>query len=619
MIGVCSQAVIGLLWAKFVRSVPHVEPVAYLCLWVVISLVVYLRRKPAPAVIKIGKGMALAWLGVLAIGIAWRWVHPLHHSALGQSDAYSHLMFIWDVIRGGTIRNQIYPSGYHWVLALPCLSVKTDPYLVARYGGVFSAVLLMLAVGSIAGAGSRFRAGVMSAALISFFPGFVLLAKTGVGTFPNQLGLVLIVVILRTWLAVIENRDGCWRSEAVALAVYLAGLAAMVPLMLIPVAMCVAAERLAALWIDRRGWWHRIAILCATAVPVVCLLFVQFMLVKAGWRVASVSHVVDQRSVEQVAENIPSKGGLVKSVMKSPYTGLVVDFLAVKRVGLQAWPLNLAGVVIGASFLGTFVMGLRSRSSPLALLGFWGLLCMIQTATGVFQFTNYQRAGWMLLIGAGWLGGIVYDAICNVLPRRVWMMLTAGGLAVCLVGSVRYVPRHVNIMSSAEDDVVDVLRQVSRYGPQDPSGSRWIAFHRPPRAEFLDLLDSEHRLRIVMREVSVFRGHMGEILPAIMGPFRRADVYVVGWERDARGIVRSDTQSMVLIDKFAPLSQHGLQIAAQMGLGVSDRYPDGRKGMYRRNDQMLDVLNALEKDSWTITPFAYSRRLSMLFVEPVKP
>ncbi|MDA1082522.1 MAG: hypothetical protein O2973_12800 [Gemmatimonadetes bacterium] len=619
MIGVCSQAVIGLLWSKFVHSLPQLEPLIYLCLWVVISLIVALRRTRMPAMNATPKRIAFAWLGLIVVGVGWRWVPSLQVSALGQSDAYSHLTFIWDVIGSGKIRNQIYPSGYHWVMALPCLTAKTDPYLVARYGGAFSALLLMLAVGSIAAVGSRVRAGVMAAVLISFFPGFLLLAKTNVGAFPNQIGLVLIVVILRSWLAVLENHEGSRPSECMALALYLAGLAATVPLMLVPVAICIAAERVTALWIDRRDWWRKIAILLGVAIPVVCLLLVQFLLVRAGWRVASVDHVIAPRAAQQATHHAPEAAGLRKAVLESPYAGLLFDFLMLKRVGLQAWPLNLIAMVMGAAFLGTIMVGLRSRSSPLTLLGLWGVLCTVQTATGVFQFTNYQRAGWMLLICCGWFGGTVYDAACRMLPRRVWVTLTAVGLAVCLALAFRRTPRHVNIMSSAEDDVVDVLRQVVFYGPQDPSGSRWIRVHHPARAAFLDLLNPAFRLRVVMREVSVFRGHMGEILPAIIGPFRRADVYVVGCERHPAGMIRGDSQSMVLVDRFAPLSPDGFQVAATMGLGVANRYPDGRRGMYRRNDQMLDVLNSLDEKSWSIATHLYSPRLSLLFVEPVSP
>jgi hypothetical protein len=41
--------------------------------------------------------------------------------------------------------------------------------------------------------------------------------------------------------------------------------------------------------------------------------------------------------------------------------------------------------------------------------------------------------------------------------------------------------------------------------------------------------------------------------------------------------------------------------------------------MYRRNDQILDVLNSLDEESWSIATHLYGPRLSLLFAEPVSP
>ena len=133
----------------------------------------------------------LRWDGVLAaiLLLAWavRMLHPLQTWALGQSDAYSHLGFLRDVLENGQVGNGDYPPAYSWVLAFPAWLLHGHPYWMARFGGAFFGAGLALGAYALLAQIRGRAAGLAAAALVAGCPVFVLLQKTGVGCFANQL------------------------------------------------------------------------------------------------------------------------------------------------------------------------------------------------------------------------------------------------------------------------------------------------------------------------------------------------------------------------------------------------------------------------------------------------
>jgi hypothetical protein len=103
-LGLSSQALLGFFWNHLVARYPAMEMCAYFLLWLIISLYYSLRVPVShPPSIKVARFSLLLPLILLA-AIALRTMDSLTHSALGQSDAYTHLQFLRDVMLQGEPR-----------------------------------------------------------------------------------------------------------------------------------------------------------------------------------------------------------------------------------------------------------------------------------------------------------------------------------------------------------------------------------------------------------------------------------------------------------------------------------------------------------------------------------
>ena len=187
-LGCASQGLLGLFWNRLVRGLVYGEIAFYYGFWIVASLLaVWIRRPREKDSLEYGE----LWLLILTLtaAVLVRSLHPLEHAALGQSDAYSHLQFIRQVMADGMIHNQIYPPAFTWIMALPATTFGLDPYWLARFGGAFWGTGLTLALFALGRCKGRPWAGLCAAALAAFCPAWMPLLKTGVGVFANQLGL----------------------------------------------------------------------------------------------------------------------------------------------------------------------------------------------------------------------------------------------------------------------------------------------------------------------------------------------------------------------------------------------------------------------------------------------
>ena len=378
----------------------------------------------------------LRWDGVLAaiLLLAWavRMLHPLQTWALGQSDAYSHLGFLRDVLENGQVGNGDYPPAYSWVLAFPAWLLHGHPYWMARFGGAFFGAGLALGAYALLAQVRGRAAGLAAAALVAGCPAFVLLQKTGVGCFANQLGLLLIPAAL--W-AYVSGRRG-WLAFA------LAALAVAVPMMLLHAVLLLAVLVLT----DRDAGSTRFVWLGILALAVVLALGIAFRLPPARGMV--------------IAAMLTGQYGLMESAgagWSEILRTLAADFFAVKRVGYVSGLLDVLAATTTAAFALALAVGWLKRAAAWRLVGAWGLLTSVNVHLGLFQFTNYQREGWSLLLAAAALGALVFDVLWRTWASRNGRSFLGVGLAAVSLAGLALPPEHVPAMGTAESDVVRFL------------------------------------------------------------------------------------------------------------------------------------------------------------------
>ena len=378
----------------------------------------------------------LSWNGALlaVLGLAWivRIIHPLQTWALGQSDAYSHLGFLMDVLERGRVANPSYPPAYAWVQAFPAWWLREHPYWMARFGGAFFGAGLALGAYALLARVRGRVAGLAAAALVAGCPAFFWLQKTGVGSFANQLGLLLVLAAL--WAYASERRG--W------LAAVLAALAVAVPMMALHVLLLLATLIL----LDREAGRGRFVLLGLLAATFAAMLGLAIQLPpRRGLAIASML----------LGKFITI--GHPEAIWGDVLRALAADFFSVKRLGYSAWPIDGMALATAAVFAAAMVAGWRRRAAAWRLIGAWGLLTSVNVHLGLFQFTQYQREGWSLLLATAGLGALVFDAAWRRWTHRNGRRCLAGGLAVLSLAGLALPPAHVPAAGPAESDVVRYL------------------------------------------------------------------------------------------------------------------------------------------------------------------
>ena len=395
--------------------------------WIVAGILVR-RKKP---VVEFPRG---DWLLLAILLLAWtvRILHPLQTWALGQSDAYSHLGFLMDVLERGRVGNPAYPPAYSWVLAFPAWLLQGHPYWVARFGGAFFGAGLTLGVYTLLAQMRGRTAGLAGAALVAGCPAFFLLQKTGVGCFANQLGLLLIPAIL--WAYASGRRRG--------LVLALAALAVSVPMMLLHVVILLAILAL----LDRPAGRERLALLG--------ILLLAFLLVLAMALCRPPAHGMSIAWSLSGRLDLPSLSGADwGAVLRT----LAVDFFSFKRLGYASGLLNGLALAATAVFGLALAGGWRTRDAAWRLVGAWGLLASLNVHFGLLQFTNYQREGWSLLIATAVLGGLGFAALWRRGDPRRGQRLLGAGLALAALAGLACPPAHLIGSGPAEAEMVRYL------------------------------------------------------------------------------------------------------------------------------------------------------------------
>ena len=619
VLGLVSQSVFGLLWNHLVYRDAAIEVIFYYFFWLTISVILLVlpRRSHLQKWESNQNIDEKILLGILCIAVAVRSIHPLQHLALGQSDAYSHLHYLRDIINIGCLQNGIYPPGYHWILALPTLTFHLDPFNVARYVGALFGAGLVLAVFVIVRGASDDKAAFLSAFLAACFPGFYLLQKTGVGAFANQLGLFFIPVILYFYIRMIEN-DFRWSSYTFLFIVSLMGSIVSVPMMMIHVCLIITLERIFALVKRPSGWVSRSMIVVASGIPSL-LLFLFHMLhpVKLTQTEAVLGFVEGQiRLTADAAVTIHRT--FVSDWLNHPGMKMIIDFISIKRWGFGNALLDLIGCLFVIVFIVIFYHSWKKRKPFLTIMSIWGTLTTVQSLTGFLQFSAYQREGWSLLIVIACLSGIVGVSIYRwgVGRWRVMRPILYLLLISSCVWSIFFPPGHLMLNSWAEDDIIRIVRNLSsRAIHQDPLEKRYdprdrdIMVIRNALSEFLPVT-------IIARNFSGWWTGQGEMINVVMHHPVAVENEVITEQTSLNLIFKKNRQYVVFLDAQKILKVEHLGIMAHLNRDSAEKFVNVQKDLFRINQKIRDALKILSPSIWNTQWIELNDRLTVVVVKP---
>lgn len=587
----CLQSALGWMWNQFAPGPLWMQPFAYALVWLGVAGVV--RAPP-------GDDAADApdrWLWMLlALAFALRMVDPLRTAALGQSDAYSHWQFIFDVVEKGRVRNAVYPPGYHWVLGLPTMLSGLDPYLMARFGGAFAGTLLVAALYALAERMAGRTAARWAAWFAGLCPAAWWLIKTGVGVFPNQFGLLLLAC---AWLAYLRWLSAPSRRALTPLVIVVAGMATATPMFLLDLALVLGLHQALVLLRASSAERRRAALLVGlgvvSAIPLV------FLLMRAG--PDSLRH-----TVVALTGALPPHTGDAAFTVPELLGVLTRDFFSIKRSGLGSPLFSAAAAVLAALFTAGLAASLRRRRTDVALLSLWGLLAALQTGWGVLQFEHYQRAGWQLMMAVALLVGW----IAHRLP--VARGLTLAGLAALVtVGSFVMYPRHQLLHSAAEPELVTFLRAVAREQRilHDKTPARVIATPRLPDGMTLHV---RRGLTILARRYTGFTRGQGDPVYAALGHRDGTEIRPLG---AGAPLELKPRRQYLLIRDEAPPPPAGL--SARMNAALAAMAAPRPERIAAAHRELDGILAGVDPAQWTVHRHALAPALEVYLLLPREP
>lgn len=615
--GLASQAGIALLWNHLLgQRQARLEPLAYLACWILLTIVIRFKQRhrppppPSDAPFPLRQSLPL----FILIGLALRSLDGLHHAALGQSDAYSHLQFLRHILAYGHILNIIYPPGYSWVLALPTLLFNLDPYMVARYAGPFFGGLLILAIHRLGRHHSR-EAARYGAFLTACFPGFYLLIKTGMGAFANQLGLVFLPLALHLHLRRQQEPGNAALSWLFGLVVL--GLGASVPMLMFNLFLVVAAHRLTRPGPDGFSWWRRTAGDLAWFAPAILLATFHFLRpgdLHINATATMVTGIPIPVAQPALATAPAQAAGFIQQLCTHPMGRLLVDFLTPKRAGLGGGLMAVAALGLAGLFATFLARGCRTRSSSLKLLGAWGLLATLQTTTGLLDFSLYQRSGWSLLEAVAWAGGIVCALITIRLEwSRTFRVAVALAMVVTAVAAFYAPPSHRFITSGAEDELVTVLRSLSD-ARLTAAGLRGpLRFEHPDPGPLVTAAARQEALSVMTRRYTLFPGDQGDLLNAVADPAARLKQSLV----DSTTVMpRPCGPILALIDTERPLEDTG--VWGRISPALANEQASYQPLLYAPNRMIAEYLASLPS-GWSLRREDHGPRLMLFLAAPPQP
>lgn len=631
VLGLSTQGILGFVWNDFLRTSVILEITIYFLGWLIATLIVSLDQRRPPLSRKLPiKREDLFLIGLLILAVAVRSIHPLQHMALGQSDAYSHLHFLRDVVDRGFVHNVMYPPGYHWILALPTAAFHLDPYLVARYGGAFFGAGLVLAVYVLVKSIAGNPAAILSAFLVSCFPGLNLLLKTGVGAFANQLGLFFIPVVFYFYIITEEKIFGKSPIAYTLLVLSLMALSISVPMMLIHVLLILCITRIFLFIIRRDKWLLQTGIFALSILPAVILLSLHLIyagpvhqqetikVITAGDSINSDPSLPGKTSKGISQFPLPYPTRLLKAVLNYHTTNLLFDFFSGKRWGVEHFVANIIGFLMMLISVIGIIWGLKGGRMGWALLGFWGAVASLQTLTGFLQFSGYQREGWSLMIAVACLSGIIGGTIYYWGKR--WVTFKAAVVIAVLLsisGSCIYPPVHELRASCAEDEIIQVARDISsRYAENRYWSISDKSIENGPG--YLSAFSSRLPLTIVIRKMTGWRDYnQGELVPTVIHPSKKLHVMTISSEVSGELLFKDNRQYLVLIDKKTAGCNSNKTFFSVIDPETVKTYVEGRESQYKINESLGSYVNTLNPDDWRILKSMISKNLIAISVVPL--
>jgi hypothetical protein len=630
VLGLSTQGILGFVWNHFLRIGITIEITIYFLGWLIITAIVLISQRKQKLFQRLSiSGEDFILIGLLILAVAVRSIHPIQHMALGQSDAYSHLHFLRDVVDIGFVNNVMYPPGYHWILALPTAAFHLDPYLVARYGGAFFGAGLVLAVYVLVRSIAGNPAAILSAFLVSCFPGQDLLLKTGVGAFANQLGLFFIPVVFYFYIITEEKKFGKSPMAYALLALCLMGLSISVPMMLIHVLLILSMIRMLLFIIRRDKWLLQTGIFTLLILPSIILLGLHLLhagpvhqqetikAITAGASISSVPSFLGETSEGINQFPLPYLTRHLKTVLNHPAMNLLFDFFSGKRWGVGHFAANTIGFLILIISGISILWGFRRGEIEWAVLGFWGLIASLQTMTGFLQFSGYQREGWSLMIAAACLSGIVGGTIYWWGKRWVIFKTSAViAVLISILGSFIYPPIHELRASCAEDEIIQVVRDISyRY----TENRYWSIADRPIENDpgYLSVSSSSLPLTIMTRKMTGWHdSNQGELVPAVIHPSKKIRMMTISAETAEKLFLTNNHQYLVLIDKRNEGCNRDKIFFSVIDPRQVKSYIDDRESYYEINESIESHINTLNPDNWQIVKSVISQNLSVIRVVP---
>ena len=599
--GMVSQCLLGFGWNHAVGASPSGEVLLYVLFWLLAGAggLIYRFRANRPVCTRVWCEPEDRWLlWVLPLALLVRLIHPLQEAALGQSDAYSHLQFLRQVLADGHVHNRVYPAGFSWVMALPTYLFRLDPYQVARYGGAIWGMLLAWATYEVL-ARYRCRHGArLASALVAFCPLLFPLLKTGVGMYANQAGLFFLPMLLMAGMG--TGTTGKWRAATLLLAL---ALACTVPMMLLTVLLVLGILQLLgfsgswACWLRRSSW------LFVALLPALFLLGWQSLRLDPAHQAETVRLVTAEhvkmpgatRAPSSDHPHTPSTPALSRKAAPLTFSPLLFDYVRIKRLGYGNWWMNGIAWLPGLLFAGVLLGGVLGKNSLWRLVGGWGALVWWQTLSGMFQFSGYQRAGWSFLLACALLCGLAGDYVLVHVSRRRWLTgIVYGGLALCVLVTLCIPPFHARQFSLSEGRMIEIVRAAVHPDSRQP----------PPI--------------VVVRAFTGFHGWQGDPVRASAGLEKKA-IVTVDEKTDLRQAFRPDRAYLFLLDD-APLhaDAFGVLFAKLQPQQVAS-YIKAQKRLHAFNANVEQLLDRVRQEPRKESVVVHDAQLRVLLFSEVLP
>ena len=629
VLGGSLQASIGMVWSHVAGVKPLAELGVFASAWLILlgcSIWRNARRTSLiwdPDETPFHAGLIIT----LIVGFIIRIIHPLDVAYLGQSDAYTHLNYIHNIAEFGLLFNPVYPSGYHWIMALPSLIFSIDPYQTARFGGAFWGLSMVLGIYVLMEQCLSRRAALFASFCAAAFPGMNLLMKTGVGVFANQFGLILLPAIFLFYILSISTRG--WKSgDHLLLAMSLCGLVAAVPMMLFHVLLVLGFERLVMLMRTPRKWLPKTFQLAILLLPALFLFAFHLSQVGGGQRFKTAEIMTDHgdanvTSIEKLADKVekeitekkPHREKIAKLVFQSPYFKLLTDFFSVKRLGFGNSKLDTLAAVLAGLFLILLMIGLVRQGTSYIVIGLWGLLTSVQAGTGLLQFSSYQREGWSLLIATCCLSGIIASNVYRFGEQsRLFRLVVFVVMVVSFSWSVIHPPFHFPMRSNAEDELVSTIRYLGN--------KPWVLTNEcgdekknTPICNLTALLSDDLEVVLVTRRF-VGWGNQGEIALNVKPIDSTLPVLIVD-HKQKDDIFRTGKQYVALVDERNGISgQQMISAFAMVTPSMVEATMNNRKQMFRLNEIITEQIESLPDYRWKVTRIEISDNLSAYVLVP---